>query len=196
AYQPTIERHHNYDNVHQIFAESLRFLSETAGESAPLCVISHSLGSVIANNYFYDLQYRPDKIRRPVRVEMADTPLEQGNTFTQFYTLGSALALWSLRYENFGKAIQVPSPKLSSYYPKLDGGWWNLYDKDDVLGFPLKSLNEEYDKAVTEDIIINAGGLFTSWNPFSHSQYASDSDVIEPIANQLANMWFTVNGRG
>ncbi|HEX7065210.1 MAG TPA: chemotaxis protein [Bacillales bacterium] len=195
AYQPTIERHHNYDNVHQVFAKSLRFLSETAGEAAPLCVISHSLGSVIASNYFYDLQYQPERIRNAVRIEMTDTPLEQGNTLVQFYTLGSALALWSLRYENFGNTIQVPSSNLSSYYPGLDGGWWNLYDKDDVLGFPLKTLNAQYEKAVTEDIVINAGGLFTSWNPLSHSQYASDSDVIEPIADRLANMWLTVNGR-
>ncbi|HEU5141110.1 MAG TPA: chemotaxis protein [Bacillales bacterium] len=195
AYQPTIERHHNYDNVHQVFAESLRFLSETAGETAPLCVISHSLGSVIASNYFYDLQYQPERIRHAVRVEMTDTPIEQGNTLAQLYTLGSALALWSLRYENFGNAIQVPAPKLSAFYPNLEGGWWNIYDKDDVLGFPLKSLNSQYHKAVTEDIVINAGGLFTSWNPLSHSQYGSDSDVIEPIADRLAEMWFTINNR-
>ncbi|HET7580988.1 MAG TPA: chemotaxis protein [Bacillales bacterium] len=195
AYQPTIERHHNYDNVHQVFAKSLRFLSEAAGATAPLCVISHSLGSVIASNYFYDLQYQPDNIRRPVRIEMGNTPLEQGNTFAQFYTLGSALALWSLRYENFGNAIHVPSPKLSAYYPKLDGGWWNLYDKDDVLGYPLKTLNPQYAKAVTEDIVLNVGGLFKSWNPLSHSEYDTDPDVIKPIAERLAEMWLTVNGR-
>lgn len=193
AYQPTIDRHHNYDNVHQVFADSLHDLAEKAGETAPLCVITHSLGSVVANNYFYDLQFQPEKIRRVVRVNISNTPLEQGETFLLFFTLGSALALWGLRYADFGNAIRVPSPKLSFYYPYLEGGWWNIYDKDDVLGYPLKTLNEHYEKAVTEDVVINAGGLFTSWNPFSHDQYATDSDVIDPIADRLAQTWLKLN---
>ncbi|HET7616127.1 MAG TPA: chemotaxis protein [Bacillales bacterium] len=193
AYQPTIERYHNYDNVHQVFAESLQYLSEQAGETAPLCVIAHSLGSVIASNYFYDLQYQPEKIRRAVRVKIADTPFAKGETLTQLHTMGSSLALWSLRFQNFGSAIYVPAPKLSIHHPNLEGGWWNYYDKDDVLGYPLKLLNEQYDRAVTEDIAINVGGWLTSWNPFSHNHYATDANIINPIAKQLANMWKRLN---
>lgn len=193
AYQPTIERHHNYDNVNEVFARSLGFLSETAGEKAPLCVVAHSLGSVITSNYFYDLQFRPEKIHASVRAKISNTPIEQGETFAQFFTLGSPIALWGLRYEDFGNPVQVPAPKFSSHYPRLQGGWWNFYDKDDVLAYPLKTLNEQYRKVVTADMQVNVGGLFTSWNPFSHDHYATDFDVIDRIAGQLSELWLNLN---
>lgn len=193
AYQPTIERHQNYDNVHKVVAESLCYLSENAGKTTPLCVIAHSLGSVIVSNYFYDLQYRPEKIRPSVRATQEKSPMASGETLAQLFTLGSSLPLWALRYDNFGNAIQVPSPKLYTYYPRLQGGWWNLYDKDDILGYPLKTLNEHYEKSVTKDVQLNVGNLFTSWNPFSHDFYATDADVIDYITTRLAELWTRLN---
>lgn len=193
AYQPTLERHHNYDKVHRVVAAELRKLSRETGKTAPLCIIAHSLGSVVANNYFYDLQYEPEKIRETVRAEMADTPMEKGETLALFYSLGSSLALWGLRFQDYGDAIQIPAPNLASYYPNLTSGWWNMYDKDDVLGYPLKTLNHRYERAVQEDIEVNVGGWLTSWNPLSHSHYMTDSNVIKPIADKLAELWLQLN---
>lgn len=193
AYQPTIERRHNYDKVHRVVANKFRRLSRETGETAPLCIIAHSLGSVVANNYFYDLQYKTGNIRAAVRAEMSDTPMEKGETLALFYSLGSSLALWSLRFQDYGDTIQVPAPNLTSYYPNVTGGWWNMYDQDDVLGYPLKPLNENYEQAIKEDIKVNVGGWLTSWNPLSHSQYMTDKDVVKPIADQLARLWLQVN---
>src|SRR5207253_10691024 len=55
AYQPISSRRDAYDRVHAVFADSLRRLAQQAGPRAPLCVISHSLGTVIACNFFYAL---------------------------------------------------------------------------------------------------------------------------------------------
>ncbi|WP_045877954.1 hypothetical protein [Pseudofrankia sp. DC12] len=57
AYQIAGERDHTvYDAIHARVAVALRELAVAAGREAPLCVLGHSLGSVIASNYFYDLQ--------------------------------------------------------------------------------------------------------------------------------------------
>jgi len=194
AYQPTPKDRRIYDGIHEKFAESLNRLAAEAGEKAPLCVIAHSLGSVITSNYFYDLQHpkRP-LIAARVKKKIGDTPLERGETFTLFYTLGSPIAMWSLRYPNFGVPIEVPSPGLSKHYPDLAGEWVNYYDEDDVIAYPLKTLNEAYRKAIKADREINAGGLLSSWNPVSHLGYWTDNDVTKPIAQELVRTWRAVN---
>jgi hypothetical protein len=193
AYQPIPKDRTVYDNIHAIFAEALRSLAAKAGGKAPLCVIAHSLGSVIASNYFYDLQKGVDMVSEPVRGQMGDTPLERGETFSHFYTLGSPISLWSLRYTDFGVPIMVPSPKLSEHHPRLEGEWVNFYDRDDVCGFPLKGLNHQYRERVKADVAVNVGGLLTSWNPASHLGYWEDDDVVKPIAKALARARRSVN---
>ena len=56
AYQPTGDDRKTYDDIHVIYAQTLRALAEEAGPKAPLCIVSHSLGTVITSNYIYDLQ--------------------------------------------------------------------------------------------------------------------------------------------
>ncbi|MCK4873391.1 MAG: hypothetical protein KAS72_11755 [Phycisphaerales bacterium] len=197
AYQPTPNDDLVYGQIHAVFAHALDRLAEKAGPAAPLCVIAHSLGTVIASNYFYDLQTDASRGAIPdvVRQAMGDTPIEQGETFSLLYTLGSPLSIWSLRYEDFGRPIDVPSPKLAQHYGNLDRAteWVNFYDRDDVIGYPLKSLNAAYRKAVKRDREINAGNILTSWNPASHLGYWTDNDVTVPIARSLAKLWKAVN---
>lgn len=176
-----------YDDVHQVFADTLKELADKAGPKAPLCIIGHSLGSVIASNYIYDLQ------EELMNITVGDTLLEKGETLTLFYTLGSQITLWRLRYDDFGTPIKIPSPKLSSHYPNLEGEWINFYDKDDLLGYPIKAINDKYRDAVKEDIEVNAGNLLTNWTPISHNEYWTDDEVTEPIAKALARVWKSIN---
>jgi len=193
AYQPTAFDRQTYDAIHAVFANTLRRLSEQAGELAPLCIIAHSLGTVIASNFIYDLQ-KPQLISAAVRAEMGDTPLDKGETLTLLYTLGSPLAIWSLRFQDFGLPIKVPAPQLKQHYPNLAGGWFNYYDRNDIVAFPLKELNQAYAEAVTADVQRRAGGLLPSWNPLSHLEYWTASEVVDPIATALVNIWNTING--
>ncbi len=195
AYQPVSKERRVYDAVHWIFAKALRSLAEEAGPHAPLCVVAHSLGTVIASNYLYDLQTDVKKkcVSKTVRRVMKGTPLEKGKTLSLLYTLGSPLALWSLRYPNFGIPIQVPAPELRKYWPKIKGEWVNFYDKDDVIGYPLKTINASYRKSVTSDKPVNVGGFFKSKTPLSHTEYWTDNDVTKPIARSLARVWRKLN---
>lgn len=183
GYQVTPSDRDIYDSVHQEFALTLKLLAREAGEKAPLCVVGHSLGSVIASNYIWDLQ------NGNTQIEIGDTPLETGETLTLLYTFGSQIALWGLRYQNFGTPVTIPSPKLNLHYSNLKSEWINFYDRDDVLGYPLKKMNDKYEKAVTEDREVNVGNILSSWNPGSHNGYWTDNDVIEPIAASLVEVW-------
>ncbi|MBO1581678.1 chemotaxis protein [Bacillus sp. XF8] len=190
AYQLTKFGNDNYEEVHKRVRKSLKSLMEEAGETAPLCIIGHSLGAVIASNYMYDLQQENENVQKYLN-EL--TPLEKGETFTLFYSLGTTIPLWSLRYVDFDQPIQVPSSKAKYYFPKVEGEWINFYDKDDILGYPLKLISPEYDEVVTEDQEVNVGSMMTSWNPLCHSAYLVDRNVINSISDGIVRVWINVN---
>lgn len=206
AYQPSDGERAVYAGIHARFAEALRGLALDAGGEAPLCVVAHSLGSVIASNYLYDLQAHfgrgRDVLPREVRDAMGrpPAPLERGETLTHFFTLGSPLALWSLRHQGvaggkgFAAPVTVPAPQVAARAPQLAApeagtGWVNVYDTDDVLGYPLRGLNEAYHQAVRADLRVNAGGLITGATPLSHLAYWTDREVVDAIAVNLARTW-------
>lgn len=193
AYQPLPNERSVYDAIHEKYAEKLKQLATDAGATAPLVVISHSLGTIISSNYFYDLT-KDHLIPAPVSNIHGDnpTPLEMGATLASFYTMGSPLALWSLRYADFGQPITVPAPTVPAAVAKA-GGWYNMYDPDDIIGYPLHTLNAAYAAAKIKDMPLNAGGIFTSWNPMSHVEYWTDDDVTEPIAKTLSKLSRVIN---
>ena len=131
-----------YDAVHACVDEALAGLAAKAPD-APLVVVAHSLGSVIASDHFYDLHKGA--------FEPAATPLERGETFTSFYTLGSPIALWMERYGDYSRPVQIPGQVQHGPGDRRGREWINFYDADDVLAFPLKGLSEHYDQAVDED---------------------------------------------
>ncbi|MBD2101774.1 hypothetical protein [Leptolyngbya sp. FACHB-261] len=180
-----------YDGVHQCFADTLHRLAEKAGPNAPLCVIAHSMGAAIASNYIWDIQSGGVKAGSN-KIEIHDNPLEKLETLTLLYTLGNQIPLWALRYNDFGTPVAVPSPNLSAHYPELEGEWVNYYDKDDVLGYPIKHMNNKYKEAVKEDREVNVGGLL-SWTPLSHNGYWTNDRVTRPISQALFRLWQSVN---
>ncbi|MBW4461990.1 MAG: hypothetical protein KME47_17375 [Nodosilinea sp. WJT8-NPBG4] len=189
AYQPTSpsDESNIYEEVHQIFAQSLGRLADRAGDNAPLCIIAHSMGAAIASNYIWDTQ--DDSFPSSAR----DNPLERGQTFSSFYTFGSQIPFWSMRFKNFGVPIQVPSPKLSMHYPKANGKWINFFSPNDLLGYPIKGINELYNRAVLDEREVQVGNLLTWWNPLCHNEYWKSRVVVQPIASSLASLWRQIN---
>ncbi|MCM3631258.1 chemotaxis protein [Paenibacillus glycanilyticus] len=173
-----------YDEIHRRFAVCLQRLSDQAGQDAPLCIIAHSLGSIIASNFFYDLQ-NGKLTAKAAEARAENTPgLARGETLTHFYTLGSPLAVWALRFEDFGVPIAVPAPPLQGHGI---GEWVNFYDTDDVIAYPIKPLNELYKNVVTADIEVKCPGLL-SWTPLSHRKYFQTPAVIERIVHSLSTL--------
>lgn len=202
AAEPTLPNY--YEQTHEKVAESLKALAASADENSPLCIIAHSLGAIIASNYLYDLQTFIDKPKEPgtnkyiptaVQDIMGENPLERGETLTYLYTMGNPLALWSLRYyPYFTSPITVPAPELPNYHPNLGGGWVNFYAPNDIGGYPLRVLNDAYEKAVKKDIVVNHWNPFIRWTVAAHQMYWTHKAVIERIADSLADTWIAVNG--
>jgi hypothetical protein len=195
AYQPSPKEKTVYEKIHAEMARSLSTLAQKAGENAPLCVIGHSLGTVIASNYFYDISYclTPPKVGKYIR----DNSLEQGKTLVLFYTMGCPIALWGVRFANFGKPIRVPAKEVANFYPPVEGGWINLYERHDVFSFPLRPLNDEY-KAMVRDCSVRIGkciSLISHLFPTCHEDYWTSRGVAACIAEGLAQVWCEINNQ-
>ncbi|HTM44194.1 MAG TPA: hypothetical protein VL137_04520 [Polyangiaceae bacterium] len=194
-------RKNTYEEIHQIVAQNLHFLRERIvksqlqqppmlAEDVPLVVVAHSLGCHIVCNHIWDLQH-PTHPRKP----HGDNAFERGLTLSGMVTLGCNMPLFTLAYEHL-QAIRFPAPDLVHYFKpgtsptalQEKARWINLYDPDDVLGFPLKPLSADYAKAVSEDRAINVGGLLDSWNPLSHNEYWTDNDVTGTVADLLRGL--------
>jgi hypothetical protein len=190
AYQPIQSDRSAYDSIHAEVAAALGRLAARAGERAPLCVVAHSLGTVIASNYFYDLSKRRCSFLAPrVDARIGGTPIERGETLALFYTMGSPIALWSLRYPDFGVPLCFPPRDLARHHPGVRARWINFYDPDDVIGYPLRPLNARYAASVTEDRPVDVGSWLFRWTPFAHTGYWSDGRVADQIAADLADTW-------
>jgi hypothetical protein len=162
-----------YSAIQSRFRRAVLGMAELARQlhdsNARLHIIGHSLGSVIASDGLYDL--------------MRERAIPDWLTFTSFFTMGSPIALYGLRYgqANFTKPIRPPI-------------WLNFYYAQDIAAFPLKELNPAYNEAVTEDICLPPNGFFRKLMAIlplvgikSHSWYLSDPRVTERIARVAAD---------
>lgn len=191
----------NYAVIHQALAEALARLSVRAGDRAPLCIIGHSFGTVLSSDYVYDQQASADGgadlVPPEVRALIGDSPLAHCETLTWFYTLGSPLAVWSLRYPDgeFARPIQVPGVGLDEHHPGLRGEWVNVYSKEDIFSYPLRSLGPAYAQAVSEDMNVRLGTWPLSMTPLVHPFFWSNRRLMDRIGASLADGWRAINGR-
>jgi len=144
-------------------------------ERAPLSIIAHSLGTVISSDYIWDQMKR--------RRASGGSGFHDSWSLANFFTLGSPLALFSLR---FGGAEAFRQPIVMEAQA---GRWVNMYDADDPIGMPLKGLNEEYGRAVWRDVAVEAGGYV-----LSHTRYFTDRQTLDIIASKLALDWAAASG--
>ncbi|MCI0534801.1 MAG: hypothetical protein L0Z50_06210, partial [Verrucomicrobiales bacterium] len=170
-----------YCLIHERISQCMAQLRMSTGQAdVPLLVIAHSLGSYIMSNYIWDLQ-NPKAYCKNV---VPQTPFEQMKTLAGFVTFGSIIPLFTLALTKF-EGITFPPAELAGNV-RAAARWLNLYDPDDVLGYPIKPLCPRYaDNAQIEDHAINVGDLLTSWNPLSHTDYWTDNDFTKPVARLI-----------
>ncbi|HJV65567.1 MAG TPA: hypothetical protein VJ550_07540 [Geomonas sp.] len=170
-----------YHQVHGTVHEALReLIGKLDGEDRPLVVMAHSLGSMIMSNYIWDRQQGRDRER------YGATPFERMETLAGLVTLGSTIPLLSVA-ANPVTAIEFPASGLPEKVRKK-AKWLNLYDADDVLGWPLKPLSPSYAAAVSEDLEVSVGNILTSWNPANHAAYWTDDSVMKPVGYLLSSI--------
>lgn len=181
AYQPTGKSNGDgstYHMIHDNVQASLDGLAEKIGPDAPLVVVAHSLGSIIASNMVWDAQHGRSK---------GTTPIGRFETLVGFVSFGSTLPLFTLRLSKI-EMVQFPGTKVAAGTPLHEASrWLNLYDKHDVLGWPLLPIpNDAYNHDKVEDRVIDVGLLPWNFTPLSHSKYWSDKDFVAPVAELVA----------
>lgn len=193
AYQPAPETHSRWDIyhiIHRRFRQDVRALrailrenSDAGAPDPPIVVIAHSLGCHMLSNFIWD-----------ARKSGGASPLERMETVAGIVFMGCNIPLFSLAHKHF-KPIGFPHPNLAAAFPGADPGvlrraarWLNLYDPDDVLGWPLATLSDDYAQSPVEDIAVNAGGLLWSWNPKSHTEYWGDDSVVTHVVGLIEDL--------
>ncbi len=152
-------------------------------KDTPYSIVAHSLGSVIAFDYVFNLFDR-GILFRPLRAtpEEVET-LKKG--FVSLFTMGSPGALFMLRQgklwdpriggEHFDKIVN-PLPDASP--------WLNFWDKEDIIAYPAAQLfrrNPANQGKMLEDVEVQTGNLVVN----SHIGYWKNADVARRIALAL-----------
>jgi hypothetical protein len=166
-----------YDEIHDRIKVEVKDMYENdlGSKPKPLIVLAHSLGGHIMSNYIWDMQ----KLKNPDL-----SPFERMNYVTGIVTFGCNIPFFTFAYRKI-VPIRFPHPRLPAAL-KAKAKWFNFYDPDDVLGYPLKAICEAYNDVVDDDIAINVGGILASWNPMSHCEYWTDNDLTRPVASFIA----------
>ena len=136
------------------------------------------------SDYIYDMQKKQGESGSVEGISQ----LEQFNTLAGIITFGTPMALYSLQQNSdFAKPINIVGSALPEKI-KERVKWTNYYDKDDIIAYPLKGINETYNALVEGDYEINVGSAATSWNPACHNGYWEDKDFYKPVAAYFAEL--------
>lgn len=155
-----------------------------AGEPAPLTIIGHSLGSVIASDYVWD------HTRRGAQPHVLH---EAGLSLVNFVAMGSPMALYGLRNNAYGQHASIRESLDSPITVDPDGGLWlNLYDPQDPIAFPLEPI-ESYRAVGVIDRVVGAGNWLTGWNLLSHTGYWRCEEAARLVGRKLALDWARLN---
>ena len=179
AYQPVASQHNTtYQDVHGRVREAIHelYVEGLGSRPKPLIVLAHSMGGHILSNYIWDARKGGDT---------SVPPFERMDWLSGIVTFGCNIPLFTFAYSQV-EPIEFPPSRLRDDL-KERAKWLNFYDPDDILGYPLKPISEGYAEVVTRDIAINAGGVFSSWNPLSHNGYWTDNDFTKPVAHFISS---------
>ena len=156
-----------YDDVHTCIEDAMMALRHKLHYHpfTPVIVVAHSLGCAMITDYIWDRQHSEnmvtDRFMLPIK---------------GIFTMGCNIPVFALSHEPI-HAIDASEIK-----------WVNIYDKDDIMGYPLQPVSESYAEAVDADMQVNTGRWWSSWNPLSHNDYWTDNDVID-IMSEVMNIY-------
>jgi hypothetical protein len=177
----------------QIWTELEKPLKE---EGATYSIIAHSLGTVIAFDYLFDL-FKNNKLFVP-ELDSQARPEDQGllpltatpeevvllqKGFRHFFTFGSPIGLFMLRK---GSLWLEGMPFETLYNPVRgeDRSWYNFWDGQDAIAYPLKDFfnrNPGNKACKLVDIPVETGFLVFD----SHTRYWANRSLASYIADVL-----------
>mgnify|MGYP002621560432 CR=1 FL=1 len=167
------------DQYIKVQREIIRALDEVyvdlQDHNKPVIVIAQSLGCQVISNYLWDAAHGLVVFRG-----MEPDAQKHQKIFRRLKSCSNLITTGC----NIPMFVGGLDPIQAIPKPNDSFKWDNYFDRDDVLGWPLSPLSESYDQLVT-DHEINAGGIFSSWNPWSHGKYWTDKQIIKPLIRKL-----------
>ena len=179
-------------------ARELLLAYTRVGARSTVTFVAHSLGCQVLSNYLWDAEKFRKKGRANVGIwcnpreyaskispdgELTDEQLEfiGGTSMRLLYTIGCNIPMF------MGGHLEHDIVAIDPVQETFE--WHNFYDKDDVLGWPLRELPGSYEKLVADHKVNAAGGLFSwlvkSWNPTSHGEYWRDKQIVDHLVSRL-----------
>jgi hypothetical protein len=152
-----------YKAIHKKLEGVLKKELAKLSEDGTLVILAQSFGCHVVSNLLWDLEkWQNDQLLVSVQKRLK-----------LMITTGCNIPLFVCGLEKV-QAFKKPNE---------DFRWYNYYDKDDVLGWPLRPLSASYRKLVTKDIIINTGLPI-----LSHLNYWRSGRALGEIADAIKDV--------
>jgi hypothetical protein len=180
-----------YFRSQSIILDALDAIFDEAGGAIPLAIVAQSLGGQVTSNYIWDAQQAPHAYAGVWRAPPSDAPsgsprdvFRRCGTLQRLLTTGCNIPVFVAGHRDI---MPIDRALLGEQFR-----WVNLFDPDDVLGWPLRELSPGY-RELVEDVEVNASGrsllgAFKSLTPGSHTQYWRTNSVLDRIEAELRTL--------
>jgi hypothetical protein len=221
AYQKTrINTNSSYYQIQGEVRGAIDRLDKRGDPDRPLIFIGHSLGCHILSSFAWDtntVKHFPeeriraqddDKLRQFAEYLKSGSPFRRLETLAGFITMGSNMPLFTF---TFGPTQIVPitEARFKGNNPAFPGSglsedvlavarWHNYYSRNDLLGYPLKTLNDKYanEKRITDHEVASEGrfwrwllGLTPVANAYdAHTKYWTCRPVVRGAAKLISDI--------
>ncbi|MDA3882989.1 MAG: hypothetical protein PF481_06870 [Bacteroidales bacterium] len=137
-------------------------------KNAKLVIVAASMGVQVLSTYIWDADNG-----KGIFKNSPATPKNNLRSLNYFVSIGCNLPLF---------VSGLPESKIVAFDKRNENFiWQNYYDKDDVLGWPLKQLSPSYN--MVEDFQINTG-LYAG----AHVRYWEDNDFTKPFVKKMIEL--------
>jgi len=179
-----------YELAQLEIARKLLAARDQLGANGPVVFVTQSLGCQVLSNYLYDAQRPVGQVAagiwRDIDVHSQDIAghalsadeiaFLRGQTVQYWVTTGCSIPAFVAADTRMRiQPIRAPSAGFR---------WLNIYDPNDVLGWPLRPLGSGYETLV-EDRVINLAnkepGKLGEANAYSHEAYWTSEEVLGPV---------------
>jgi hypothetical protein len=159
-----------YRGAHTKVREAIAELERELGDSCTVAVVANSLGCKVIFDYLCDAQTG----RGIWEGEEGPTEFRRLGDLRLLITTGCNLPFF---------ASAVSGTEQRFFRVNKDFQWINFYDRDDVLGWPLRPLGGRFEEIVQDEERNGIGSLLTS-----HGKYWKHDDLNEEIAGKILDL--------
>jgi len=159
-----------YRGVQKKVRDAIEELKAELGDDCTVAVVAHSLGCKVIFDYLCDTQTG----RGIWQDEGNPSDFQQLASLRLLVTTGCNLPF-------FESAVSGTEQRF--FRVNKDFQWINFYDRDDLLGWPLRPLGGRFEEIVQDEERNKMGSLLTS-----HTKYWKHDDLNEEIAGKILDL--------